>query len=187
MIRILTAAFFAAFVVLAGCATVDQNVAARKNLEKCTYAFSGLEVDKLHYDSGVPESVDMTVLLAVTNPNSSDVVLDHIDADLYLEQKKVGNIQHKNFVRIAAKSSSSEKVEFNIPFSDAWLLAGKRPELLTIDAMVYVNILIGNFTLAAPMEVPVKKVVHIPWGRVDAETASRKNAVGSPLEKSFKK
>jgi LEA14-like dessication related protein len=170
--------------VIAGCATVDMNKKARTDLAKCKYEVAGIEYESL---TKKPEAVNFKVLLAITNPNDNDVALDHVDADLYLDQTKVGTVNHKNFVRIPAKSSVTEPIEVQIPFSAAWILAGSRPQNLTIDATVYVNIMIGKFTLSTPFAVPVKKTVPIPWDKIDKEIDKQKSELGGKVKKLFKK
>ena len=157
--------FLCALFAAAGCSTIDQNLNARKNLEKCTFEVAALEFVKLNGKASRPESIDLNALLKVTNPNASDVALDHVDADILIDGKKAAAVSHKNFVRIKAKSSVTEKAAVNIPFSAEWV-TGKRPETVTIDGEVYLNIMIGDYTLPAPTAVKIKKTVPIPWDRI---------------------
>ena len=152
----------------AGCATVDQNIQARKDLEKCRFEITGIEFVKFHKSAKDAFEVELNADLEITNPNENDVALDHVDADIYVEQSKAATVQHRNFVRIKAKSSVTEKVGITIPMQASWL-TGARPDTATIDALVYVNVLIGSFTLPTPIEVPVKKIVPIPWDRIEKE------------------
>jgi LEA14-like dessication related protein len=149
----------------AGCSTLDQNVNARKNLSKCRFDFVGLEFVKLHAKSGKFISVDLNLLLRVTNPNETDVALDHIDAGVFIEGRKVADLSHKNFVRIKAGSSADEKVALNVPFSSAWIL-GKRPHSASIEGTIYAAVMIGEYTLSSTIERPVKTNVPLPWDKI---------------------
>jgi len=186
MNKIYTALTALILIAYTGCSTVDQNVKARKNIGKCKFDFSGIEFNKLNMGEKGPASIDLTALLTIANPNDSDVVVDHVNADIYLEQKKVGTLQHKNFVRIKAGSSAVERIAVNVPFSAGLLLTGKRPETLTIDATVYINILVGNYTLPTPAAMPVKKTVPVPWDKIDRDLSSKKENVSGKIKKFLK-
>lgn len=113
--------------------------------------------------------------------------MDRVDADLFLKDKKAGKIQHKNFVRIKAGESSSEKVAINIPFSDTMLFTEKRPDTLTVDALVYLSLLAGTTDISTPIPVHVKKDIPIPWDKIDKQVNSREDEIKSRVKKFLKK
>lgn len=162
------------------CSTVDQNIKARKNIEKCKFEFNDLKVNKIEFEGISPKQVDFDVFLKITNPTEDDVVLDQVDADIYLDGKKTTTINHKKFMRIKGKESAIEKIELNLPGAELLNLVGKRPETMTVDAKIFVNVLIGSVTLETNIAVPVKKTFPIPWDKIDEQIAKQK---GGAVEK----
>ncbi|TAL35424.1 MAG: hypothetical protein EPN93_10350 [Spirochaetes bacterium] len=176
------------FMVLAACAamlscgTVDQNIRARKNIEKCKFELNDLKLNRIEFNGIAPKQADFDLFLKITNPTEDDVVLDRVEADIYLDRDKTTSIEHKKFLRLKGKDSAIEKIDLSLPASALFKLAGKRPETVTVDAKVFVNILIGSFTLETSISVPVKKTFPIPWDKIDAEIDTMKGGAVDKAE-----
>jgi LEA14-like dessication related protein len=149
------------------CATVDQNIKARKDLEKCRYDLDSIEVVDVKLDGAQIKDADFNIYLKITNTTDGDVALDSVDGDLYLDDAKTTDIIHKNFVRIKKGQSSVEKIYVSVPVGSVMKLLGHKPENITVDARVKVNILIGSHTLETPFVAHVKKTFPIPWDRIN--------------------
>jgi LEA14-like dessication related protein len=159
----------ALFILASGCSTVDQNIKARKNIQKCKFEFHDFKLDDVKFKGVKPEEVSFFIYLKITNPTADDVVLDHVEADIYLDENKTTSIKHKKFLRIKPKTPVVEKIAMELPASALLNLKGKRPQDLTLDAQIFVNVLIGSFTLDTNVMIPVKKTFPIPWDKIDAK------------------
>lgn len=62
---------------LLGCASLQQNIDARKLLTECKYEYAGVKLDEISFSGIVPQSADLIVKVKITNPNSRPVALDH--------------------------------------------------------------------------------------------------------------
>jgi len=159
---------------------MDQNIQARKNLEKCTFELEDLKLNRIEFEGIAPKLVDLDIYLKITNPTENDDVMDRVEADVFLDRTKTTNIEHKKFLRLKGRESSVERVLVELPAKALIKLAKERPETVTVDGKVYANILMGSFTLATSIPIPIRKTFPIPWDRIDAEIAKKK---GQAVEK----
>lgn len=173
--------------IIAGCSTVDLNKKARTDLSQCRFDISGIEFESIKKGEKGPESADFRVFLTIINPNDNDVILDHLDADLFLDQTKVATIHHSDFAQIKANASSIEQIVVNVPFQAFAVLFGKHPESLGADASIYVNILIGEFTLSTPVIVQVHKSIPVPWDTIGKEMLLKSGGLPDMLKKFIRK
>jgi len=160
--------------LLASCATVQQNIDARAYLAKCRYEFEGLKVTGVTFSTGtIIDTVDFIVMLKITDTTDRDVALDHAQLAFYLDANHVLDAAHNRFVRIAAGASSTEPVAVGIPFAGVLKSLGHRPEKLGIKAKLWVTLLIGKATWETPIVIPVSVEIPIPWDQIDAYVAQR--------------
>jgi hypothetical protein len=148
------------------CSTLDQNVLARKNLAKCKFEVSSVEPTKVDYSGLNIKSVDFIVNLKITNKSNGEVALDHVEGEIFLDSTKAATIAHKNLVRIPAGKSKVEPINVSVPFSKTVSAIGKLPKDITIAAKLYVNIMIGSFTLPTPIVVEAKHTMPIPYDKI---------------------
>lgn len=165
------------------CGTINQNLQARKDLANCKYDLEKIELNKIDFDNGIiPKSVWFDVYLKITNTARNDVALDRVEAEIFLDEKKLTDLAHKNFVRIAPQNFAVEKIALEIGFNAISSAAQKKPENITVQATVYINILIGSFTLKTPFAVAVKKTFPIPYDLIEKEIQKKKNAAVDKLK-----
>lgn len=175
MKKIILSGMISIFAFASGCSTVDQNINARKNLAKCKFDLEKLALNRVNFTGIEPKNADFDIYLKITNPNNDDVVLDRIDADIFLDQTKTTTINHKKFLRIKGGTSETEKLELTLPGSAIIKLAGKKPENITVDATAYVNIIIGSYTLQTSIKVKVKKTFPIPYDKIKEAIEKKKS------------
>jgi len=60
-----------------------------------------------------PEEVSFFIYLKITNPTADDVVFDHVNADIYLDENKTTAIKHKKFLRIKQKNLLLKRLPWN--------------------------------------------------------------------------
>jgi len=168
------------WVLLAGlllatsCATVQQNVDARTFLAQCQYEFVDVQVKDVTFSSGVLiDQVRLVVRLKITNPTKKDVALDHAQLGVLLDKNPVLDLAHTRFTRVAAGSSQTDGVEVVVPWSGIVKTLGHRPEVLGIDAKLWVSLLVGASTWETPIVVPLKAEFRIPYDQVDRLVAEQ--------------
>ncbi len=161
-------------ILLASCATVQQNIDARTYLAKCRYEYAGLKVTGVTFSSGtLIDTVDFDVMVKITDTTDRDVALDHAELAFFLDGNHVLDTAHKRFVRIASGASAVEPVSVGIPFAGVLKSLGHRPEKLGIKARLWVTLLIGKDTWETPIVIPVEVELPIPYDQIDAFVAQR--------------
>jgi len=161
--------------VLASCATVQQNIDARKYLEKCKYEYDGLDVRDVHFSSGILiDSVDFTVKVKITDTTDRDVALDHADLDFFLDGNEVIQTKHKRFVRLAPQESTTEPIAATLPIGGILKTLGHRPETMEVKAKLWVTLLVGKDTWKTPIVIPVDYSMPVPWDKIDAFVDKKK-------------
>ena len=160
--------------LMASCATVQQNIDARTYLAKCKYEYAGLRVTGVKFSSGtLIDTVGFDVMVKITDTTDRDVALDHADLSFFLDKNPVLDTEHKNFVRIAPKASSTETVAADLPFAGILKSLGHRPEKLGVKAKLWVTLLLGKDTWQTPIVIPFEVEVPIPYDQIDAFVAQR--------------
>jgi len=166
------------------CGTLQQNIDARKNLAKCKYKFRKIELVKVSFKGIKPKWVHFDAFLDITNKAKSEVALDSITGDIFLDRYKTSQIQHKHFVRIQPGEIKTEKVRLKVDFGKTLKAASKRPEKITLQAKVYMTIMIGSYTLKTPFAIKVRATFPIPWKEI---TRQAKKQGGKAIRKLGKK
>jgi len=110
-----------------------------------------------------------------------------VDAQLFLDGKFLTQFQHKNFVRINPGKFSNEKISLSIPFSNLAGITEKRPEKAGVKAKVFINILIGDFTLKTPFEVSINKTFPIPYEKLEKKVEAQKEKTINSIDALIKK
>jgi hypothetical protein len=161
--------------VLASCATVQQNIDARAYLAKCKYEYAGLKVTGVTFASGILiDAVDLQVAVKITDTSDKDVALDHAEFSFFLDKNLVLDVAHKQFVRIAPKASATEPIDVRVPFGSIVKTLGHRPEKIGVKAKLWVTLLVGKDTWQTPLVIPVEVEVPIPYDQIDAFVAQKK-------------
>jgi len=151
----------------ASCSILDQNINARKNLANCKYELQKVVPTGIKLDGLKLKSVDFDFYLKITNTAKSDVALDRIEADIYLDDNKVANASHKQFVRIKPSKSATEIFSSEVPFASIIKAIGKKPKDIIIVAKVYVSLLIGEHTIKTNYSITVKQKFPIPYKKIN--------------------
>lgn len=115
--------------------------------------------------------------LKIKNTTDHEVVLDHLEADIYIDKTKVSKVNHKKFTRINPGKESVEKINVKVPFDEMKGFYLKKPKTITFDAKVYVNILIGDYTLETPWVISIKKTILIPYNKIQKIIDKKKNEI----------
>lgn len=178
--------FLLASFSLAGCATLQQNVDARKLLAECQYEFAGVKLDKVTFSGLVPHSADLIVKVKISNPNDRPVALDHATFQFYNGDSHLFDARHDRFVQISPSGSKSEPIKVTLPLAGVLELAGKRPEVLDVHATLWVTLLIGDKTWETPLSVPFDFRVPLPWDQIDRAVAKKAKALKDQAEKAAK-
>lgn len=157
------------FIIATGCQTVQQNIDARKNLTKCKYEYDKIKLRKVEIGGLQLQTLDFNIYVKITNNSSTDVALDKVEGDLFLDEHKTLNISHKKFLRIKPKEEKSEPIVVHIPFRSAAKVLGHRPENLTVKAKLYMTVMIGEKHITSPYPFEAEKTFPIPWDQINAE------------------
>jgi hypothetical protein len=160
--------------LVASCATVQQNIDARAFLSKCRYEYAGLRVTGVRFSTGTfIDTIDLDLKVKITNTTDRDVALDHADLAFFLDKNPVLELAHKNFVRVVPKTSSTETVAAGLPFAGILKTLGHRPETIGIKAKLWVTLLVGKATWETPVVIPLEVNVPVPYDQIDAFVAQR--------------
>ena len=175
-------------VLFSSCGVVKQNIDARANLAKCAYKFERVDLTDVKLGGQfVLEAVDFDVVFSMQNNSPTDVALDHLEGDILLDKKnKVLALAHKKFIRVKPKASVTEKIATEIPFAGIINQIGKRPEYLTVDANIWLTLLVGESNWEAPIPLPVSITVKIPWDQIDAKIEQKKQEAKDAADKAAK-
>ena len=170
------------------CATVQQNIDARTYLAKCQYEFAGIQVTDVQFSSGIlVDSVDFAVKIKITDPTDRDVALDHAELAFFLDKNHVLDLDHRQFLRIAAKTSAVEPVTARLPFAGIIKTLGHRPEILGVKAKLWVTLLVGKDTWQTPLVIPVEVEVPIPYHQIDDFIAQKRKQLEDDAAANAKK
>ncbi|MCP4130320.1 MAG: hypothetical protein GY754_05005 [bacterium] len=163
-----------AVLVMTSCATLKQNIEARKNLKNCKYELVTVKLKKVDLDGISVKSLYFDLHLKITNTTKSEVALDRVEGNIFLDRYQTSKISHKKFVRIKPSQSAVEVIEIMVPFKQAVKSLGRKPDKIIVKAKVFVNIMIGSFSLRTPISIEVTKAFPIPYDEI--EKIIRKNA-----------
>ena len=157
------------------CATLQQNVDARKLLSECRWEWAGVKVTGLQFTQGIlVDSVSLDASVKLTNTTNRDVALDHATLGFLLDGNPVLDTAHQKFVRVAPGASVTEPVSVVLPFSGIVKTLGHRPEVLGVRAKLWVTLLVGKDTWETPLVIPVNVDVPVPYDQIDAFVAQKK-------------
>ena len=161
-------------ILATSCATVQQNIDARSYLAKCKYEYAGLKVTGVNFSTGTMiDTVDLDVMVKITDTTKKDVALDHAELAFFLDQNHVLDLAHQRFVRVAPGASATEPIAVGLPFGGIVKSLGHRPDKLGIKAKLWVTLLVGKDTWETPIVIPVEVEVSIPYDQIDAFVAQR--------------
>lgn len=109
MIRIHAIALLPAFmaVVIGSCASIDQRRAA----QRCRFEIARVDVADFSLSY-----LNLSLLVNVTNPGKRDAVIDRMDLDLYIENKKTVNVIFDG-ITVPSGETRSMNAIMAIPFS----------------------------------------------------------------------
>ena len=115
------------------------------------------------------------IKLEVINKTLSDVALDRVEADIFIDNSKITNIKHRKFIKIKPKKSIITAIEMKAPF-DEMSFDGK-PKTITIVGKIYLTILYGKSTLKTPLILSIKKTVPIPYDLISNQIKKKKEQI----------
>jgi hypothetical protein len=160
--------------LLASCATLHQNIDARTYLAKCRYEYAGLKVTGVRFSSGILiDSVDLDVMVKITNTTDRDVALDHANFAFFLDDNHVLDLDHNSFLRIAPKEAPVATIAAGLPFAGILKSLGHRPETLGVKAKLWVTLLVGKDSWQTPIVIPLEVKLPVPYDQIDAFVAQR--------------
>jgi len=126
--------------------------------------------------------------LSIENTTKDEVVLDHFDAIVSLNNNKVLEFKHNVFKRIKPGEKSIEKINFELPFDSIKL---KKPEKIGFTVTFYMNIIIGSITLKDIFKITISKEFNVPYDEINKIIDSAKdkiiNTVKDRVEKELDK
>lgn len=164
---ITTALAFA--LLLSSCQTLQQNLDARKNLSKCKYEFKKIKLKGIDISGAKVRTANFDLYLKITNNAATDVALDRVEGDVYLDKNKTMRLSHEKFIRIKPNKSVVEPIALNVPILKAVRSLGHKPKYLTIKAKVYATLMIGGTKISSPYPFKVNKRFRIPWGKIQRQ------------------
>lgn len=158
---IVPALCFAFVLSFLSCKTLQQNLDARKNLAKCKYELLELHPRSVKLQGSRLSSVNIDALFRIENKSSTDVTMEKMDGTILLDNRRATTFTHKKVLHIKKGHSGKGSVTFSIPFKDAIKALGSMPKYISFDITVYMNIVIGKYSLgtAIPVKVKIKKKV----------------------------
>jgi LEA14-like dessication related protein len=127
-----------------------------------------------------PEKIWLNV---ITNKANSDVAMDKITGDVFLDQYQTSQFKHKHFVRIKPGATKTKKIRLKVDFGKALKAVSKRPKNITIKAKVYMTIMIGTIDLKTPFAFEVKKTFPIPWKQIETQVKRQGGKIFNNLKK----
>lgn len=178
--------------LLTGCATIKQNIDARANLAKCQYEFAGIDLKSLKFGSGAEvDSLFFDVKIKVTNKADSDVAIDHVNTDYFLDQNHILGLDHNVFTRIPAAQAKVDSLTVELPFKGILNQIGKKPENITVKAKLWLTLLVGKDTWETPVVFALDITVPIPYDKirelVEAEKKKLENEAKARAEAEARK
>ncbi len=143
------------------CKTLQQNIDARKNLAKCKYELLEVHPRSVKLQGSSLSSVVIDALFKIENKSSTDVRMERMDGIIFLDNRRVTTFSHNKVLQIKKGHSAKGPVTFSIPFKDAIKALGSMPKYITFDITVYMDMIIGKYSLgtAIPVNVKIKKKV----------------------------
>jgi len=165
------------------CGTLQQNLDARKNLAKCKYKFRQIKLVKVSLSGIKPKWVHFDAFLDITNNAPSEVALDRVTGDIFLDRYKTSQIKHKHFIRIQPGATKTEKIRLKVDFGKTLKAASKRPEKIILEAKVYMPIMIGTYTLKTPYSMKARASFPIPWKEIGRQVKKQGGKVIDSIRK----
>ncbi len=168
MTGILKRGVIALFLVLfaanfSACSTADKNLAARERLEKCRYELDRIAFVGLQRKGFAIRAIECDVFLRITNTTDGEVILDRIAGTFSLDKKGAGSFEHRRTVRIAKGASAVEKIRVRIPLAKAVRAVSALPKNITVNADVFVSLVIGSRIIGTPYVAKVSRTFAIPY------------------------
>lgn len=132
--------------------------AARENLKNCKYSLEDVHIKGMSFTG-----MDLGLVVGVENTNQSEVIVDRMDVDIFLDQKNIGKAN--NSERIAIKAGEKKAVEFKLKSSFAQMgtalisnLKGSGEIPYKLQGTAYVQIpLVGEVAFPFAVEDVLKK------------------------------
>lgn len=159
--------------LLNSCKTIQQNIDARKNLAKCKYEYQKIEYTGFDLNKRRLRGLTFNVLMKISNRASSEVALDHVEADIFLDKHKALQVKHNKFVRIPVGAVKTEPFSMKVPLTSAFRIIGKKPKSLTVKAKIYMTLMLGSSQVSSPIPFVIEKTVPIPWKKINQEVNAR--------------
>jgi LEA14-like dessication related protein len=152
--------------LFASCETITENLNARSRLAKCKYEVTSVKITGVKLKNMKLSSLETDVVVRVTNTTDGEVAMDHVKGHIYLDNNRTTDLEHKKFVRIPAKSSSSLTVDVSVPLEGALKGLSSKPEKIIVEAVVYMNLIVGGTTLGMPVGIKVRQEFPIPYDTI---------------------
>lgn len=152
--------------VFVSCESIQENIDARRNLSKCKYQFIRVEPKSIKLDKANLKEINFNALFKITNTTKTDVAMDHIAGTIYLDNHKTATFSHKKFVKINPGKSSTETISLNVPFIEAMKSLGGKPKYIVFKAKVYMNLIIGKYTVNTNIPIDLEQKVAIPYSTI---------------------
>jgi len=165
------------------CETLQQNLQARKNLAKCKYTFKKINLVRVELKGITPKWVHFDAYLNIKNNAASDVALDRVTGDIFLDNYNTSQFQHKHFITIKPGFTKTEKIRVKVDFAKALKALSGKPKNITLQAKVYMTIVIGKITLKTPFAFKVKQTFPIPWRAIQRQITRKGGKLFNTLKK----
>lgn len=162
------------------CKTMQENIQARKNLEKCKYEFKELLVKSVSIRKGKLKDVVFDTTFKITNNADSDVAMDRMTGKIYLDKRRTATLAHRQFLRIKPGKSKNAPIEVTVPFSKTIKAIGRFPKEITLEVTVYMSLMIGEVNLVTNIPITVRQTFPVPYDKIQ-------RMVGKAIKKSLKK
>lgn len=85
---------------------------ARENLKNCKFSLEDVGIKKISFSS-----VDLEILVGIKNPNDSEVVVDRMDMEIFLDGKHIGKGSNNSRVDIPSGSLKTIKLDLQTTLS----------------------------------------------------------------------
>lgn len=125
----------------------------RENLKNCKYEIKSVKIENITFPA-----IELDAVLSIYNPNKTEVAVDRMDVDFYLEKKFVGSAKNSQSIIIQPYFIEQIHLQINTTFSEVGFLLlatlkSQGPIYYEIKGIVYFNVpLIGELPVPIYVE-----------------------------------
>ncbi len=177
----LTAICFAIALPILSCKSLQDNLNARKNLQKCKYEFVKLDPGSVQLKGMKLNTVSFDAIFQISNRASTDVIMDKMEGTVLINDKETATFSHDRVLKIKKGQVAREPISISIPFMTTIKSLGSMPKYLTLDVTFYMNLMVGQYKLGGDIPINIKIRKKIPYKKIQkmAVKAARKSIGGS--------